>query len=82
MRATQPDPFQAFADGTTAGRTLDGQVTKLIPFGVFVQVAEGIEGLVPLRELAWTPVTAPEEVVRVGDAVKVTSRRSTETDAG
>ncbi|MFD7897177.1 S1 RNA-binding domain-containing protein [Streptomyces sp. NPDC059743] len=71
LRATQPDPFQAFADGITVGRTLDGQVTKLVPFGVFVQVADGIEGLVHLRELAWTPVEAPEEVVRVGDEVTV-----------
>ncbi|MFI1353216.1 S1 RNA-binding domain-containing protein [Streptomyces sp. NPDC020898] len=71
LRAMQPDPFQTFADDITVGRVLDGQVTKLVPFGAFVQVAEGIEGLVHLRELAWTPVTAPEDVVRVGDAVTV-----------
>ncbi|MFE2595720.1 S1 RNA-binding domain-containing protein [Streptomyces sp. NPDC059396] len=71
LRATQPDPFEAFAEGMTVGRTLDGQVTKLAPFGVFVQVADGIEGLVHLEELAWTPVEAPEDAVRVGDEVTV-----------
>ncbi|WP_369035967.1 S1 RNA-binding domain-containing protein [Streptomyces adonidis] len=70
LRAMEQDPFQTFADATPVGRTLEGRVTRLIPFGVFVQVADGIEGLVPLRELAWTPVAAPEEVVGVGDAVK------------
>ncbi|MEV7677926.1 S1 RNA-binding domain-containing protein [Streptomyces sp. NPDC088341] len=71
LRATRPDPFQAFAEEMTVGRTLRGQVTGLVPFGAFVEVADGIEGLVHLRELAWTPVAAPEDVVQVGDEVTV-----------
>ncbi|MGI5350622.1 S1 RNA-binding domain-containing protein [Streptomyces sp. CA-250714] len=71
LRATRQDPFQAFADRTPVGRTLHGQVTKLVPFGAFVRVADGIEGLVPLRELTRTPVDAPEDAVRVGDEVTV-----------
>ena len=71
LRAMQPDPFQAFADGNAVGQKLHGQVTKLVPFGVFVQVADGIEGLVHLRELTWTPVEAPSDVVQVGDEVTV-----------
>lgn len=71
LRATQPDPFQAFADRNAVGRKLHGHVTKLVPFGVFVQVANGIEGLVPLRELTWTPAKAPSHVVQVGDEVTV-----------
>ncbi|AGJ52708.1 SSU ribosomal protein S1p [Streptomyces sp. PAMC 26508] len=60
-------PFQVFADTIAVGQKLPGQVTKLIPFGVFVQVADGIEGLVHLRELAWTPSETPGDVVQVGD---------------
>ena len=71
LRATQPDPFQAFADGTAVGQKLRGQVTKLVPFGVFVQVTHGIEGLVHLRELTPTPVASPSDVVQVGDDVTV-----------
>ncbi|GAA2158423.1 hypothetical protein GCM10009760_61400 [Kitasatospora kazusensis] len=71
LRATQPDPFQAFADRVSVGQKLHGRVTKLVPFGAFVQVADGIEGLVHLRELSWTPVEAPEDVVRVGDEITV-----------
>ncbi|MFJ5726441.1 S1 RNA-binding domain-containing protein [Streptomyces sp. NPDC093149] len=71
LRARQPDPFQAFADGTTVGQTLQGRVTKLVPFGAFVQVTPDIEGLVHLQELTWTPVESPEAVVQVGDKITV-----------
>ena len=71
LRATQPDPFEAFADGTAVRQKLHGQVTKLVPFGVFVQVADGIEGLVHLLELTRMPVQNPAEVVQVGDEVTV-----------
>ncbi|WP_443051489.1 S1 RNA-binding domain-containing protein [Streptomyces sp. JV184] len=71
LRAMQPDPFQTFADSTTVGQTLHGRVTKLIPFGAFVQVTDGIVGLVHLQELAETPIEAPEEVVQVDDKVVV-----------
>lgn len=71
LKATQPDPFQAFADGATVGQTLEGRVTKLVPFGVFVHVTNDIEGLVHLQELTWTPAEVPEDVVQVGDKITV-----------
>ncbi|MYY83914.1 MULTISPECIES: S1 RNA-binding domain-containing protein [unclassified Streptomyces] len=71
LKANQPDPFQVFADTIGVGRKLPGRVTKLIPLGVFVQVADGIEGLVHLRELACTPVRDPADVVQVGDEITV-----------
>ncbi|MFE7075872.1 S1 RNA-binding domain-containing protein [Streptomyces sp. NPDC057620] len=72
LRALQPDPFATFANGTEVGATLRGRVTKLVPFGAFVQVADGIEGLVHLSELASAPVETPDEVVQVSDRVSVT----------
>ncbi|MDX3242555.1 S1 RNA-binding domain-containing protein [Streptomyces sp. ME18-1-4] len=72
LRATQPDPFLAFADGVSVAQRLRGRVTKLVPFGVFVQVADGVEGLVPLHELDVAPGAAPEGVVQIGDDVSVT----------
>ncbi|MEV6758625.1 S1 RNA-binding domain-containing protein [Streptomyces sp. NPDC051214] len=71
LRALRPDPFQEFADRTPVGTRLAGRVTKLLPFGVFVRVADGIEGLVHLTELTWTPVENPEDVVRVDDEIAV-----------
>jgi small subunit ribosomal protein S1 len=58
LRARQPDPFHALADRTAVGQVLQGQVTHLVPFGAFVRVADGVEGLVHLRELTSTPVEA------------------------
>ncbi|MFE9773628.1 S1 RNA-binding domain-containing protein [Streptomyces sp. NPDC005931] len=71
LKAMQPDPFAAFAEGTAVGQTLHGQVTKVVPFGVFVQVADGVEGLVHLRELTRMPLETPEDILQVGDEVTV-----------
>ncbi|WP_406411618.1 S1 RNA-binding domain-containing protein [Streptomyces halstedii] len=71
LRATQPDPFQAFADQTVVGQAFHGQITELIPFGAFVQVADGIEGLVHLKDLARAPVASPEDAVHVGERITV-----------
>ncbi|MEV6446527.1 S1 RNA-binding domain-containing protein [Amycolatopsis sp. NPDC051716] len=46
LRALQPDPFQAFADDTAVGQQLPGRVIRSTPIGVFVEVADGVEGLV------------------------------------
>ncbi|MFS8197135.1 S1 RNA-binding domain-containing protein [Streptomyces sp. CWNU-52B] len=71
LRALRPDPFAAFADSTEVGAVLRGRVTRLVPFGAFVQVADGIEGLVHLSELAPTAVATADEVVQVADQVSV-----------
>ncbi|MGW6921702.1 S1 RNA-binding domain-containing protein [Streptomyces sp. NPDC054950] len=71
LRATQPDPFPAFTGSITVGDTLRGRVTKLIPFGAFVQVADGVEGLVPLREFDAAHVAAPEDVIQPGEEIAV-----------
>ncbi|MFD5905109.1 S1 RNA-binding domain-containing protein [Streptomyces microflavus] len=75
LRATQPDPFRTFAGRTAVGQELHGRVTELVPFGVFVQVTDGIEGLVHLRELASTLVESPSDAVRTGDEVTVEAPR-------
>lgn len=67
LRAMEADPFQAFADRVEVGRRLRGRVTKVVPFGVFVEVADGIEGLVHLSELAVEPV----EPVEMADSVEM-----------
>ncbi|MFI6406005.1 S1 RNA-binding domain-containing protein [Streptomyces sp. NPDC050548] len=71
LKGTQPDPFAAFVEEVTVGQTLQGQVTKVIPFGVFVRVADGIEGLVHLRELTELPVETAEGILQVGDELMV-----------
>jgi small subunit ribosomal protein S1 len=71
LKATQEDPWQKFAREHAVGEVVDGEVTKLVPFGAFVKVADGIEGLVHISELAERHVEVPEAVVNVGDKIEV-----------
>ncbi len=71
LKATQEDPWQQFARTHAIGQVVPGKVTKLVPFGAFVRVDEGIEGLVHISELAERHVEIPEQVVQVGDSIFV-----------
>ncbi|MBF0949904.1 MAG: 30S ribosomal protein S1, partial [Actinomyces sp.] len=71
LKATQEDPWQTFARTHAIGQVVPGKVTKLVPFGAFVRVEDGIEGLVHISELAQRHVELPEQVVKVGDEVFV-----------
>jgi len=71
LKATQEDPWKEFERTSQAGAIIDGTVTKLVPFGAFVRVAQGIEGLVHISEISHEHVDAPESVLTVGQEVKV-----------
>jgi small subunit ribosomal protein S1 len=71
LKATQPDPWQEFADTHQVGELVYGRITKLVPFGAFVQVGDGIEGLVHISEMAAHHVDLPEQVVTPGEELWV-----------
>ncbi len=71
LKATQEDPWRQFARTHQIGQIVPGKTTKLVPFGAFVRVDEGIEGLVHISELAERHVEVPEQVVQVGTDVMV-----------
>ncbi|MBX3068347.1 MAG: 30S ribosomal protein S1 [Cryobacterium sp.] len=71
LKATQEDPWQLFARTHAIGQVAPGKVTKLVPFGAFVRVADGIEGLVHISELSGKHIELAEQVVAVGDDVFV-----------
>ena len=71
LKATQQDPWQEFATSHQVGELVYGRVTKLVPFGAFVQVGDGIEGLVHISEMAVHHVEAPEQVVTPGEELWV-----------
>ena len=71
LKATQEDPWRQFARTHAIGQIVPGKVTKLVPFGAFVRVEEGIEGLVHISELAERHVDVPDQVVTVGQEVMV-----------
>ena len=71
LKATQQDPWQEFANAHRVGELVYGRVTKLVPFGAFVQVGDGIEGLVHISEMAAHHVDLPEQVVTPGEELWV-----------
>jgi small subunit ribosomal protein S1 len=70
LKKAQEDPWETLAKEKPAGSTVGGKVTKIVPFGSFVEIAPGVEGLVHISELAWEHVEFPEEVVSVGEQVE------------
>jgi len=71
LKATQEDPWQHFARTHAINQVVPGKVTKLVPFGAFVRVDEGIEGLVHISELAERHIEMPEQIVQVNDDIFV-----------
>jgi small subunit ribosomal protein S1 len=71
LKATQEDPWRQFARVHAVGDVIDGRVTKLVPFGAFVEVDDAIEGLVHISELAAHHVERAEDEVSVHDKVEV-----------
>jgi small subunit ribosomal protein S1 len=71
LKATQVDPWQEFATNHRIGELVYGRITKLVPFGAFVQVGDGIEGLVHISEMAAHHVDLPEQVVTPGEELWV-----------
>ncbi len=69
-KQTQEDPWREHVKKFDVGEVIEGKVTKIVPFGIFVQMAEGVEALVHISELAKEHVEIPEQVVKVGDVVK------------
>jgi small subunit ribosomal protein S1 len=71
IRQTTEDPWDVFAGDNEVGDVVDGQVTKTVPFGAFVSVADGVEGLVHVSEIAVHRVESPELELSIGQTVKV-----------
>jgi small subunit ribosomal protein S1 len=71
LKQTQEDPWQRIVDTYNVGDELAGKVTKVVTFGAFVEVLDGVEGLVHISELAGHHVESPREIVHPGDEIRV-----------
>jgi len=71
LKQTQADPWQQVVDTFNVGDETTGQVTKCVQFGAFVEIQDGVEGLVHISELADRHVENPREVVEPGMNVLV-----------
>lgn len=82
LEAEQAENREAFLSGVSIGDVLEGLVVRLAPFGVFVELATGVEGLVHLSELAWGRVVQADEVVSVNDKIRVKILEIATTEKG
>lgn len=71
LKQTQKDPWVEVAKKFSKGDLVAGKISKIVPFGIFVEIGDGIEGLVHISELSSQHVTNPEEVCSIGDKVDV-----------
>ena len=71
LKQTQEDPWQRVVDTYNVGDELEGTVTKVVTFGAFVEILDGVEGLVHISELAQHHVENPREIIQPGDPVRV-----------
>ena len=78
IRQTAEDPWETFARDAAVGSIVEGKVTKTVPFGAFVSVGDGVEGLVHVSEIAMHHVESPELELSIGQEVTV---KVTEIDA-
>jgi len=71
LKQTQEDPWQRIVDTYNVGDELAGKVTKVVTFGAFVEILDGVEGLVHISELAGHHVESPREIVHPDDEIRV-----------
>jgi len=71
VRQTREDPWESFSNAHGVGDVVEGTVTKTVPFGAFVSVTDGVEGLVHVSEIAMHHVESPELELSVDQVVKV-----------
>jgi len=70
IRQVTPDPWELAAQNHPVGSKIDGPITRVADFGVFVRIEEGIEGLVHVSQLSSERVEKPSSLFKVGDEVK------------
>jgi len=71
IKAAQPGPWENVANQVKAGDILEGKVKRLVTFGAFVEILPGVEGLVHVSQIANRHVKNPNEVLEIGQEVKV-----------
>jgi small subunit ribosomal protein S1 len=72
LKQLSPNPWDSFESKYERGNKIKGTVTKLTNFGAFIELEEGLEGLLHISELSWTKrINHPKEILKVGDNVEI-----------
>jgi small subunit ribosomal protein S1 len=79
LEREQEAAVAAFRQTAAEGDVLEGTVTRIMPYGAFVELVPGVEGMVHVSELGWSRVGRPEDVVQTGERIRV-QIKSIETD--
>ena len=71
LKQTLKNPWEETEGRFPVGSTVSGKITNLVPYGAFVEIEEGVEGLIHVSELSWTKrITRPSDVLAIGQEVK------------
>src|SRR5580704_12895430 len=71
LKQTQKNPWEETEQRFPVGSKVKGKVTNLVPYGAFVEIEEGVEGLIHVSELSWTKrITRPSDVLTVGQEIE------------
>ncbi len=71
LKQTKSNPWQDIEAKYPVGAKVAGKVVNLVPYGAFIEIEEGVEGLVHVTEMSWTKrITKPSELLKVGDEVE------------
>ena len=71
LKQLQSNPWDRIEEKFPVGATVSGRVVNMVPYGAFIEIEEGVEGLVHVSELSWTKkITKPGEMLRIGDEVQ------------
>ncbi len=71
LKQTKSNPWESIENKYPIGAHVSGKVVNLVPYGAFIEIEEGVEGLVHVTEMSWTKrITKPSELLRVGDDVE------------
>jgi len=71
IKQLEPDPWQAALNNYPSGAIVEGKITNVTDFGIFVQLEEGVEGLVHVSEISKEKITTPVGMYNVGDNLQV-----------
>ncbi|MDI6689674.1 MAG: 30S ribosomal protein S1 [Actinomycetota bacterium] len=70
LKQTTEDPWKIKVGKYSAGDVVEGVISRIVPFGAFLQMDEGVEGLIHISELAEERIELPDQAVKVGDRIK------------
>ncbi|MDP4645045.1 MAG: 30S ribosomal protein S1 [Opitutales bacterium] len=71
LKQLASNPWEKIEERYPIGTTIKGKVVNLVPYGAFIEIEEGVEGLVHVTELSWTKrISKPSEVLRIGEEVE------------